>query len=132
MLRIGLALLALFGLAIPQAYAQSSAPLKPLRFGWQSSTPVITFWAGFELKSFEAQGLKVNLTSFNDNAPELEALVARQLDLAAIAPAPTLQGPRSARRSRSSPRSNMPSPTSPATHGMRSTCSHARIPASNR
>jgi ABC-type nitrate/sulfonate/bicarbonate transport system substrate-binding protein len=92
MLRIGLALLALFGFAIPQAHAQNATPLKPLRFGWQSSTPVITFWAGFELKSFEAQGLKVNLTSFNDNAPELEALVARQLDLAAIAPAPTLQG----------------------------------------
>jgi len=62
-----------------------------LRFGWQAATPVTTFWAGFEMKKFEAQGLKLELSSFNDNAPEIEALVARKIDMAAVAPAPTLQ-----------------------------------------
>src|SRR6185437_17164436 len=56
-----------------------------LRFGWQAATPVTTFWAGFEIKKFEAQGLKLELSSFNDNAPEIEALVARKIDMAAVA-----------------------------------------------
>ena len=73
------------------AYAQDAAAPKTLRFGWQAATPTTTFWTGFELKTFEAQGLKLELASFNDNAPELEATVARQVDLAATAPAPTLQ-----------------------------------------
>lgn len=73
------------------AYAQDAAAPKTLRFGWQAATPTTTFWTGFELKTFEAQGLKLELSSFNDNAPELEATVARQVDLAATAPAPTLQ-----------------------------------------
>lgn len=87
---MSLALLALFGLG-ELAAAQDAAPASPVRFGWQASTPVMTFWAGFELKTYEAQGLRLTPTSFNDNAPEIEALVARQLDLAAVAPAPTLQ-----------------------------------------
>jgi ABC-type nitrate/sulfonate/bicarbonate transport system substrate-binding protein len=79
------------GLAGGAAYAQDATPPKILRFGWQAATPTTTFWTGFELKTFEAQGLKLELSSFNDNAPELEATVARQVDLAATAPAPTLQ-----------------------------------------
>jgi ABC-type nitrate/sulfonate/bicarbonate transport system substrate-binding protein len=79
------------GLAVSAACAQDATPPKILRFGWQAATPTTTFWAGFELKTFEAQGLKLELASFNDNAPELEATVARQVDLAATAPAPTLQ-----------------------------------------
>jgi len=78
-------------LAGSAAHAQDAAAPKTLRFGWQAATPTTTFWTGFELKTFEAQGLKLELSSFNDNAPELEATVARQVDLAATAPAPTLQ-----------------------------------------
>ena len=78
-------------LATGAAHAQATPPQKTVRFGWQAATPVTTFWAGFELKKFEDQGLKLELASFNDNAPELEAVVARQVDLAAVAPAPTLQ-----------------------------------------
>lgn len=76
-------------LAAPAARADDAPKL--LRFGWQAATPVTTFWAGFELGTFDKQGLKLEPTSFNDNAPELEALVAKQLDLAATAPAPSLQ-----------------------------------------
>src|SRR5437899_2435899 len=89
MYRLGLALLAFLGLTAQTLAQEPDA--RNIRFGWQASTPVTTFWAGFELKLFEAQGLKLTLTSFNDNAPELGALVAHQLDLAAVAPAPTLQ-----------------------------------------
>src|SRR5271155_16667 len=86
------ALALLCGLAGSAACAQdATSPQKTVRFGWQAATPTTTFWAGFELKTFEAQGLKLELASFNDNAPELEATVARQVDLAATAPAPTLQ-----------------------------------------
>ena len=93
MFRIRLAVMVLLcGLAGSAAHAQNApAPEKTVRFGWQAATPVTTFWAGFELKTFDAQGLKLELSSFNDNAPELEALVARQVDLAATAPGPTLQ-----------------------------------------
>lgn len=86
-LRIALALCAA-GLS---AAAWSDETPKVLRFGWQASTPVTTFWAGFALHKFEEQGLKIEATSFNDNAPEIEALVSRQLDVATIAPAPTVQ-----------------------------------------
>jgi len=79
------------GLVASAAQAQAIAPQKTVRFGWQAATPVTTFWAAFELKTFEDQGLKLELASFNDNAPELEAVVAHQVDLAATAPAPTLQ-----------------------------------------
>jgi len=79
------------GLGVTAVHAEDATAPKTLRFGWQAATPVTTFWAGFELKTFEDQGLKLELASFNDNAPELEALVARQVDLAATAPAPTLQ-----------------------------------------
>lgn len=90
-MRLAAALL-ICGLAGSAAQAQdAAAPQKTVRFGWQAATPVTTFWAGFELKTFEAQGVKLELSSFNDNAPELEAVVARQVDLAATAPAPTLQ-----------------------------------------
>jgi ABC-type nitrate/sulfonate/bicarbonate transport system substrate-binding protein len=78
-------------LATTAVHAEDATAPKTVRFGWQAATPVTTFWAGFELKTFENQGLKLELASFNDNAPELEALVARQVDLAAIAPAPSLQ-----------------------------------------
>src|ERR1700761_827260 len=73
--------------------ADASKDLQPktLHFAWQQATPTTTFWAGFDLKTFEAQGLKLDLASFNANAPELEALVARQVALAAVAPAPSLQ-----------------------------------------
>jgi ABC-type nitrate/sulfonate/bicarbonate transport system substrate-binding protein len=92
MFRIKLVALALIcGVAGTALHAQDASAPKLLRFGWQAATPVTTFWAGFELKTFEGQGLKLELASFNDNAPELEALVARQVDLAATAPAPTLQ-----------------------------------------
>jgi ABC-type nitrate/sulfonate/bicarbonate transport system substrate-binding protein len=73
------------------AWAQGADAPKNLHFAWQQATPTTTFWVGFDLKTFEAQGLKLDLTSFNDNAPELEALVAHQVDLAAVAPAPSLQ-----------------------------------------
>jgi ABC-type nitrate/sulfonate/bicarbonate transport system substrate-binding protein len=92
MFRTRLTVVALIcALAGSTALAQGTAPQKSVRFGWQAATPVTTFWAGFELKTFEDQGLKLELASFNDNAPELEAVVARQVDLAATAPAPTLQ-----------------------------------------
>jgi ABC-type nitrate/sulfonate/bicarbonate transport system substrate-binding protein len=93
MFRIKLAALALLCVLAGNAvHAQdTTAPPKTMRFGWQAATPTTTFWAGFELKTFEAQGLKLELASFNDNAPELEATVARQVDLAAVAPAPSLQ-----------------------------------------
>jgi ABC-type nitrate/sulfonate/bicarbonate transport system substrate-binding protein len=92
MLRMKLAAIALIcGLAATAVHAEDATAPKTVRFGWQAATPVTTFWAGFELKTFENQGLKLELASFNDNAPELEALVARQVDLAAIAPAPSLQ-----------------------------------------
>ena len=75
MFRIKFAVLALIcGLTGSLVHAQGTAPPKPLRFGWQAATPVTTFWAGFELKTFEDQGLKLELSSFNDNAPELEAV----------------------------------------------------------
>ena len=67
------------------AWAQGADAPKNLHFAWQQATPTTTFWVGFDLKTFEAQGLKLDLTSFNDNAPELEALVAHQVDLAAVA-----------------------------------------------
>jgi ABC-type nitrate/sulfonate/bicarbonate transport system substrate-binding protein len=92
MFRIKLVALALICCVAGTAVrAQDATAPKTVRFGWQAATPVTTFWAGFELKTFEDQGLKLELASFNDNAPELEALVARQVDLAATAPAPTLQ-----------------------------------------
>jgi ABC-type nitrate/sulfonate/bicarbonate transport system substrate-binding protein len=93
MFRIKLAAFAvLCALAGSAVYAQdTTAPPKTVRFGWQTATPTTTFWAGFELKTFEAQGLKLELASFNDNAPELEAVVAKQVDMAAVAPAPSLQ-----------------------------------------
>lgn len=93
MFRIQLTALALMGgLVAGAAHAQNAtASPKTVRFGWQAATPTTTFWAGFELKTFEAQGLKLELASFNDNAPELEAVVAKQVDMAAVAPAPSLQ-----------------------------------------
>src|ERR1700743_2485607 len=93
MFRIQLTALAVMcGLAGTAAFAQDPAgPQKPLRFGGQAAPPTSTFWIGFDQKTFEAQGLKLDLASFNDNAPELEALVARQVDMAAVAPAPSLQ-----------------------------------------
>ncbi len=92
MFRINLAAIAVIcGMAGGLAHAQATEAPKDLRFAWQQATPTSTFWVGFELKTFEAQGLKLDLTSFNDNAPQLEAVVARQADLAAVAPAPTLQ-----------------------------------------
>ena len=100
MLRIKLAAVAMIcALAGGPAHAQATTPQKTVRFGWQAATPVTTFWAGFELKTFEAQGLKLELSSLDDNAPELEAVVARQIDLAATAP------PRRCRQFRSVPRS---------------------------
>jgi ABC-type nitrate/sulfonate/bicarbonate transport system substrate-binding protein len=92
MFRIQLTALAVIcGLAGSVAYAQDAASQKTVRFGWQAATPTSTFWIGFDQKTFEAQGLKLDLASFNDNAPELEAVVARQVDMAAVAPAPSLQ-----------------------------------------
>jgi ABC-type nitrate/sulfonate/bicarbonate transport system substrate-binding protein len=93
MFRIQLTVLAVIcGLAGSAAYAQDAVPpQKTVRFGWQAATPTSTFWIGFDQKTFEAQGLKLELASFNDNAPELEAVVARQVDMAAVAPAPSLQ-----------------------------------------
>jgi ABC-type nitrate/sulfonate/bicarbonate transport system substrate-binding protein len=91
MFRMKLAAALICGLAATAVHAEDATAPKTVRFGWQAATPVTTFWAGFELKTFENQGLKLELASFNDNAPELEALVARQVDLAAIAPAPSLQ-----------------------------------------
>jgi ABC-type nitrate/sulfonate/bicarbonate transport system substrate-binding protein len=93
MFRIKLAAFALLcALAGGAAHAQSAtASPKTVRFGWQAATPTTTFWTGFEIKTFEDQGLKLELSSFNDNAPELEAVVAKQVDMAAVAPAPTLQ-----------------------------------------
>src|ERR1700688_4059933 len=86
------AVLLICGLAGSAAQAQdATTPQKTVRFGWQAATPVTTFWAGFELKTFEAQGLKLELASFNDNAPELEAVVAKQVDMAADGRAPPLQ-----------------------------------------
>jgi ABC-type nitrate/sulfonate/bicarbonate transport system substrate-binding protein len=92
MFRIRLTALALIcGLAGSFAHAQDTAPQKTVRFAWQAATPTSTFWIGFDQKTFESLGLKLDLSSFNDNAPELEAVVARQVDLAAVAPAPSLQ-----------------------------------------
>jgi hypothetical protein len=86
------ALAVICGLAGSAAYAQDAAPpQKTVRFGWQAATSTSTFWIGFDQKTFQAQGLKLELASFNDNAPELEAVVARQVDMAAVAPAPSLQ-----------------------------------------
>jgi ABC-type nitrate/sulfonate/bicarbonate transport system substrate-binding protein len=86
------ALAVICSLAGNAACAQGAAtPQKTVRFGWQAATPTSTFWIGFDQKTFEAQGLKLELASFNDNAPELEAVVARQVDMAAVAPAPSLQ-----------------------------------------
>jgi ABC-type nitrate/sulfonate/bicarbonate transport system substrate-binding protein len=82
---------ALCAAAFASAAAWSDEAPKVLRFGWQAATPVTTFWAGFAMGSFEEQGLKIEKSSFNDNAPEIEALVSRQLDIATIAPAPTVQ-----------------------------------------
>jgi ABC-type nitrate/sulfonate/bicarbonate transport system substrate-binding protein len=82
---------ALCAAAVCSTAAWSQEAPKVLRFGWQAATPVTTFWAGFAMKMFEEQGLKVEPTSFNDNAPEIEALISRQLDIATIAPAPTVQ-----------------------------------------
>ncbi|MGY3691717.1 ABC-type nitrate/sulfonate/bicarbonate transport system substrate-binding protein [Bradyrhizobium sp. USDA 3240] len=90
MFRTALTALALTLFAAAAVQAQDLKP-RPLRFGWQASTPVAPFWVGFEQRTYEAQGLKLDLQSFNDNAPELEALTARQVDLAAVAPVPTLQ-----------------------------------------
>jgi ABC-type nitrate/sulfonate/bicarbonate transport system substrate-binding protein len=89
------AIMVIGGLAVSPTgnvvWAQSADAPKPLHFAWQQATPTTTFWVGFDQKAFEAQGLKLDLASFNDNAPELEALVAHQVDLAAVAPAPSLQ-----------------------------------------
>jgi ABC-type nitrate/sulfonate/bicarbonate transport system substrate-binding protein len=93
MFRIQLTALAVIGgLVGSAAFAQNTAaPQKTVRFGWQAATPTSTFWIGFDQKTFEAQGLKLDLANFNDNAPELEAVVAKQVDMAAVAPAPSLQ-----------------------------------------
>lgn len=83
-------LAAICAVGIGGAQAQTSAPTE-LRFGWQASTPVTTLHAALATKAFEHEGFKLKLESFNDNAPQLQALVARQLDIAAVAPAPTVQ-----------------------------------------
>lgn len=90
MIRPGLIVLALYGASFGHAFAQTTQP-DNLRFGWQAATPVTTFHVAQATKAFENEGLKLKWESFNDNAPELGALVARQLDIAAVAPAPTLQ-----------------------------------------
>src|ERR1700722_8796563 len=83
MFRIQLTALAVIcGLAGSVAYAQDAASQKTVRFGWQAATPTSTFWIGVDQKTLEAQGLKLDLASFNDNAPDLEAVVARQVDMA--------------------------------------------------
>ncbi len=90
-MRYGLRLAMAFCLTTLVSAAAWSEEPKVVRFGWQASTPVVTFWAGFALKKFEEQGLKIEPTSFNGNAPEIQALISRQLDIATIAPAPTVQ-----------------------------------------
>jgi ABC-type nitrate/sulfonate/bicarbonate transport system substrate-binding protein len=84
------AALALGAVSLGIAHAEGGAP-ENLRFGWQAATPTSTFYVAYATQAFENEGFKLKLESFNDNTPELEALVARQVDLAAVAPAPTVQ-----------------------------------------
>src|SRR5580692_7856433 len=50
-------------LAGSPAWAQGADAPKNLHFAWQQATPTTTFWVGFDLKAFEAQGLKLDLAS---------------------------------------------------------------------